>query len=479
MIVIRFIGCLLDAFKPASWVATCAFPLGSVGTTRRARRTSPSRVSASPGRRQTLVTVRARWRKAHWTAASDRALTYPHRARCRPVAAAPDHRQGGIRRETHQSCTVRPRATARRRECLVCCPLLDAACEKYCPMAGRFEPGCAALADLMAVRAIDDDRSPRFDGGDPVLDVVRIAPVRPDDHLSARRRFEASGHPLPLNVLHERVHVGRSLCAVVHVIRVLVHVESQDRRGTRQRMRMVGSPLVDQSLVSRGVSEQHPARAATQRLAHRREFGLPARNRAEIAFDGILQPTFQRPAITEAVEVHLVQDHRIRGDQFLALQAIEHEHRCGCHIECGQFSRDRVQSLHGTTVVVLVVADDQLLRQTGKLGRVTRQWLQLIGHDVFSHNGVQWCSSGYAAKPIRAAPATITGSDSFLNFSSSTTVTTASSAVGISTIERLASTITAPVMAPMAAAVTPSTNARIAGSLPYFLKYGAGKMVKR
>ena len=71
------------------------------------------------------------------------------------------------------------------------------------------------------------------------------------------------------------------------------------------------------------------------------------------------------------------------------------------------------------------------------------------------------------------------GSDSFLNLSSSTTVAKASSTVGTSTIERLASTITAPVMAPTAAAVTPSTNARMAGSLPYFLKYGAGRMVNR
>jgi hypothetical protein len=35
------------------------------------------------------------------------------------------------------------------------------------------------------------------------------------------------------------------------------------------------------------------------------------------------------------------------------------------------------------------------------------------------------------------------------------------------------------VIAPMAAAVTPSTNATMLGSLPYFLKYGAGITVKR
>jgi len=40
-------------------------------------------------------------------------------------------------------------------------------------------------------------------------------------------------------------------------------------------------------------------------------------------------------------------------------------------------------------------------------------------------------------------------------------------------------TITAPVIAPIAAAVTPSTKATIPGRLPYFLKYGAGRMVNR
>lgn len=42
-----------------------------------------------------------------------------------------------------------------------------------------------------------------------------------------------------------------------------------------------------------------------------------------------------------------------------------------------------------------------------------------------------------------------------------------------------ASITTAPAIAPMAAAVTPSTNAVSAGSLPYFLKYGAGMIVNR
>ena len=51
--------------------------------------------------------------------------------------------------------------------------------------------------------------------------------------------------------------------------------------------------------------------------------------------------------------------------------------------------------------------------------------------------------------------------------------------VGISVIERLPSTTTAPAMVPIAAAVQPSTNATMAGFLPCLRKYGAGMMVKR
>ena len=46
-------------------------------------------------------------------------------------------------------------------------------------------------------------------------------------------------------------------------------------------------------------------------------------------------------------------------------------------------------------------------------------------------------------------------------------------------MERVAMTITEPVMAPMAAAVMPSTKATTPGSFPYFLKWGAEMTVIR
>ena len=73
----------------------------------------------------------------------------------------------------------------------------------------------------------------------------------------------------------------------------------------------------------------------------------------------------------------------------------------------------------------------------------------------------------------------MTGSGSFLKRHRIAAVAMASAAVIQSEMERWPMTITAPVMEPIAAAVTPSTKATTSGRLPYFLKYGAGITVNR
>ena len=73
----------------------------------------------------------------------------------------------------------------------------------------------------------------------------------------------------------------------------------------------------------------------------------------------------------------------------------------------------------------------------------------------------------------------IKGSWSFLNLNNSTITTNAIVAEVTSVICLLPNTPTAPIIAPIAAAVTPSTKALMDGCFPYFLKYGAGIIVKR
>lgn len=73
----------------------------------------------------------------------------------------------------------------------------------------------------------------------------------------------------------------------------------------------------------------------------------------------------------------------------------------------------------------------------------------------------------------------IKGSCIFLNLSNNKIVITAM-ATDVRSVNCLfPSTHTAPAIAPIAAALTPSTKAFMPGCLPYFLKYEAGMMVNR
>ena len=73
-------------------------------------------------------------------------------------------------------------------------------------------------------------------------------------------------------------------------------------------------------------------------------------------------------------------------------------------------------------------------------------------------------------RPAKAAIKMIIGSCIFLNLNNNNNVETAIITEMISVNCRFANTSTAPAIAPIAAAVTPSTKALIAGCLPYFLK---------
>src|SRR5262245_53461236 len=55
----------------------------------------------------------------------------------------------------------------------------------------------------------------------------------------------------PIDCRREDINVVGSLCAEVHVIRVLVHIERENWRATRQCVAMVCRPLVDELAVAR------------------------------------------------------------------------------------------------------------------------------------------------------------------------------------------------------------------------------------
>src|SRR3954447_19527496 len=81
----------------------------------------------------------------------------------------------------------------------------------------------------------------------------------------------------------------------------------------------------------------------------------------------------------EVPEEQLVQDHRVRGDELLALEAVEDEGRRGGEVEPGEPLLEQVQPLHGAAVVVLVVADDQPLGHALDVLRVAGEGLHGVG----------------------------------------------------------------------------------------------------
>src|SRR5262245_40240868 len=170
-----------------------------------------------------------------------------------------------------------------------------------------------------------------------------------------------SCHVAPADVLHERIDVLGRRGAVVHVIRVLVHVEGENRRTACEAGRVVRGPLIDKLAIARRIGEQHPAGSPTHCFAHGDELGAPSLDTAEVTGHSFAQRSIRLSTLTEAIEIELVQDHGVRRDQLFALESVDHEHWCHGHVESRELSHDRVEAFHRTAIVVLVVAHDELL----------------------------------------------------------------------------------------------------------------------
>src|SRR5262245_1716161 len=104
---------------------------------------------------------------------------------------------------------------------------------------------------------------------------------------------------------------------------MLVHVGCEDRRTSGQRVAMVRGPLIDQLAVTRGPGQQNPTRTAAERLAHCDKFRTPALMGAKVVCQRLPQRRARFTFSTQAVKEQFVQDHRIRGYELLALEAVQ------------------------------------------------------------------------------------------------------------------------------------------------------------
>src|SRR5713101_620306 len=238
---------------------------------------------------------------------------------------------------------------------------------------------CVAKIRLAAGPRPDNLAAPKF----PIT--RRVDPDRSGKPLSPGSAvptvaFVVLDGIVPVDRFHERIDVAARLGAIVHVIGMLVHVERDNRPSARNRIGMVSGPLIDETFVAGRIHQQRPAGTAALRLAHRRKFRTPTFDAAKVAHKRVRKRAARRSTAAEAVEIGLVQNHRVHRDQLFALQSVDDEPRRLGKIQFGELCGNRGQALDRADVVVFVVADKDLFGDSLYRFRIERKRLDLIRH---------------------------------------------------------------------------------------------------
>src|SRR5258706_7625660 len=135
---------------------------------------------------------------------------------------------------------------------------------------------------------------------------------------------------------------------------MLVHVEGEDRRAARKRVAVIRRPLVDELALAWRPRQKRPSRASAQRLSDRGELCSPPLVRPEVTRQGLPERRSRLAPFSQAFEVYLVEDHRIGGDELLALESVDDEHGRASEIELRKLRADDIEPLDGPAVVALV-----------------------------------------------------------------------------------------------------------------------------
>ena len=152
-------------------------------------------------------------------------------------------------------------------------------------------------------------------------------------------------HGPPVDVAHERRHIGDRVRAEVEMIRVLVHVEREHRDRAGDGMAAVGDALIDEPARARQPTQQNPAGARIERIRQRHEFAAPAIERAEIARERIRHDfRYGAPISAKARKVQFVQCQRIQRRRLVLLQAADDMRRRRGGIERFELFGNRVQA---------------------------------------------------------------------------------------------------------------------------------------
>src|SRR5712692_2921078 len=125
---------------------------------------------------------------------------------------------------------------------------------------------------------------------------------------------------VPIHVLHESVHVFGSGCSIIHVIRMLVHVEDQQRIAQGRAVHVIPGPVVVNFPSVQIASKNHPARSAAERVPRLFELRLPLFITAEPFLDQIDHFAAGSAISAKIREVVIVQHDRPGADQFFAFE---------------------------------------------------------------------------------------------------------------------------------------------------------------
>ena len=168
-------------------------------------------------------------------------------------------------------------------------------------------------------------------------------------------------HRVPIDIAHERGNVCRCVCTEVEMIGVLIHIQRHDRYSAGDILTVIRRDLIDEATITRHVGEEHPAGAARQGACQGHELVAPPRDGAEIVRNRVGDRLGRLSAISSQTrEVELMQERGVERGEFVALQALDDVTGRCAGIEGLELLRNRIQAIEGLTVIVFVVALDEI-----------------------------------------------------------------------------------------------------------------------
>src|SRR5215467_1669938 len=125
------------------------------------------------------------------------------------------------------------------------------------------------------------------------------------------RPLQARIHFVPIDVSEECVDILRRRCAIVHLVRMLIHVQDEQRLSKGNRLRVIAGPIGAQLSSLKIVIEKGPPTASAQAHPSRSKQLLPPTEASALSGEALFDATTRLPISAQIAEVVLVQNHGV------------------------------------------------------------------------------------------------------------------------------------------------------------------------